>query len=88
MPALVVTRVNPHLKAIYQTFITVGKPPKAAITIGMRKFFPLANILLRDRRKWNAKQRLINTGILISALPVDDILQRLAGDIAAQVLDK
>jgi transposase len=50
MPALVATRVNPDLKAIYQTFITVGKPPKVAITVVMRKLFLLANALLRDRR--------------------------------------
>jgi len=35
MPALVVAHVKPDLKAIYQSFITVGKSPKVAITLVM-----------------------------------------------------
>jgi len=50
MPSFVATRVNADLKAISQRFITVGKPPKVAITVVMRNLALLANALLRDRR--------------------------------------
>jgi transposase len=47
MPALVVMRHNPDLKAKYQALIKAGKPPKVAITAQMRKLIKLANALIR-----------------------------------------
>ena len=56
MPALVATRFNPDLKAIYTRLRNAGKPPKVAITAVMRKLIITANALIRDNRKW-AHQR-------------------------------
>lgn len=55
MPALVALRFNPDLKRKYQALKDAGKPSKVAITAIMRKLLVLANALLRDDRKWNAK---------------------------------
>ena len=55
MPALVALRFNPDLKQKYQALKDAGKPSKVAITAIMRKLLILANALLRDGRKWNAK---------------------------------
>lgn len=55
MPALVALRFNPDLKQKYQAPKDAGKPSKVAITAIMRKLLVLANALLRDDRKWNAK---------------------------------
>jgi len=55
MPALVALRFNPDLKQKYQDLKDAGKPSKVAITAIMRKLLVLANALLRDDRKWNAK---------------------------------
>ncbi len=55
MPALVALRFNPDLKQKYQDLKEAGKPSKVAITAIMRKLLVLANALLRDDRKWNAK---------------------------------
>jgi transposase len=55
MPALVALRFNPDLKKKYQALKDAGKPSKVAITAIMRKLLVLANALLRDDRKWNAK---------------------------------
>lgn len=55
MPALVAIRFNADMKAKYQALITVGKPPKVAITAIMRKLAILANALLRGQRNWTPK---------------------------------
>jgi transposase len=55
MPALVALRFNPDLKQKYQALKDAGKPSKVAITAIMRKLLFLANALLRNDRKWNAK---------------------------------
>lgn len=55
MPALVAARFNPDLKAKYCQLREAGKPAKIAITAIMRKLLVLANALLRDNRKWRAK---------------------------------
>jgi transposase len=55
MPAIVALRFNPDLKQKYQALKDAGKPSKVAITAIMRKLLVLANALLRDDRKWNAK---------------------------------
>lgn len=52
MPALVATRFNPQLKALYDRLINAGKPPKIAITAVMRKLIIVANALLRKGRHW------------------------------------
>ena len=56
MPALVAARFNPDLKRKYQAMIAAGKPPKVALTALMRKLIELANILVRNDRKWTPKE--------------------------------
>ena len=55
MPALVAMHFNPDLKARYQALRKAGKPAKIAITALMRKLIELANILVKNDRKWMPK---------------------------------
>jgi transposase len=55
MPALVATRFNPDMERKYQLMLKAGKPKKLAITAIMRKLVVLANVLLRQHRKWTPK---------------------------------
>ncbi len=48
MAALVASRHNPLLKALYQRLITHGKAKKLAITVLMRKLIILVNLLLKN----------------------------------------
>ncbi|MDC1249454.1 IS110 family transposase [Planktomarina sp.] len=52
MPALVAARHNPDLKAKYTAFVAAGKPKKVALSALMRKLIILANILIKQDRKW------------------------------------
>jgi len=52
LPAVVATRFNPDMKAKYHALIGNGKCKKLAITAVMRKLLILANVLIRDDRKW------------------------------------
>ena len=52
MPALVAARFNPDLRAVYRRLVAAGKPKKIALVAVMRKLVVLANVLLRDGRKW------------------------------------
>jgi transposase len=48
MAALVASRYNPILKALYQRLLANGKPKKLALTVLMRKLILLANLLLKN----------------------------------------
>lgn len=48
MAALVASRYNPILKALYQRLVAKGKAKKLALTVLMRKLIILANKLLKD----------------------------------------
>ncbi|WP_205648659.1 transposase [Acuticoccus kandeliae] len=52
MPALVESRWNPALRAVYERLIAAGKLAKAALTALMRMLIILANAMLRDGRDW------------------------------------
>lgn len=52
MPDLVAARFNPDIKAKYTQLISIGKPPKVAITAIMRKLIVTVNALLKDNRLW------------------------------------
>jgi transposase len=54
MPALVASRFNADLRAVYERLRAAGKPKKVATVAVMRKLVVLANALLRDGRKWSA----------------------------------
>jgi transposase len=47
MAALVASRYNPILKALYQRLLARGKAKKLALTVLMRKLITLANLLLK-----------------------------------------
>jgi transposase len=46
-------RFNPDLKTKYDKLRAAGKASKVAITAIIRRLILLANVLLRDGRKWN-----------------------------------
>jgi transposase len=48
MAALVASRFNPILSALYQRLLAAGKPKKLALTVLMRKLILLANRILKD----------------------------------------
>jgi transposase len=48
MAALVASRYNPILKALYLRLLTAGKPKKLALTVLMRKLILLANRILKN----------------------------------------
>jgi transposase len=48
MSALVASRHNPILKALYLRLLDAGKPKKLALTALMRKLIILANRLLKN----------------------------------------
>jgi len=48
MAALVASRYNPILKALYQRLLARGKAKKLALTVLMRKLVILANRLLKN----------------------------------------
>jgi len=52
MAALVGTRYNPVLRAVYQRLRQAGKPAKVAITACARKLLVILNVILRDHRPW------------------------------------
>lgn len=52
MPALVMVRFNPDLKACHDRLKDAGKPAKVALTAVMRKLIILANALLKADRTW------------------------------------
>jgi transposase len=55
MAALVASRHNPVISAMYQRLIRAGKPPKVALTACMRKLLIILNALLRDASVWQCK---------------------------------
>lgn len=55
MPALVVMRFNPDLKAKYEGLRAAGKPAKVAIVAVMRKLIETANALVKADRTWTQK---------------------------------
>jgi len=53
MAALVGSRRNPTLKALYDRLRAAGKPAKVALVACMRKLLIILNAILRDRRPWD-----------------------------------
>jgi len=54
MGALVATRWNQPIKALYQRLIAAGKPTKVALVACMRKLLTVLNAIVRDGRRWQA----------------------------------
>jgi transposase len=53
MGALVGTRYNPALKALYQRLLRAGKPKKLALVACMHKLLIVLNALLRHQVRWD-----------------------------------
>ena len=52
MAALVASRYNPTIKALYQRLRENGKPAKVALVACMRKLLTIANAVARDQSNW------------------------------------
>jgi transposase len=56
MAALVASRFNPVLRAVYQRLLARGKPKKVALVACMRKLLILLNAILAHRTPWQLTQ--------------------------------
>lgn len=54
MAALVGSRHNPMLRALYRRLRLAGKPAKVALTACMRKLLTILNAMLREGQPWNS----------------------------------
>lgn len=54
MAALVGTRCNPVIRALYQRLCALGKPKKVALVAAMRKLLVTINCMVRNQSKWLA----------------------------------
>lgn len=52
MAALVATRSNPVIRALYQRLLEAGKPKKVALVACMRKLLVILNAMLKHRTPW------------------------------------
>ena len=52
MAALVASRRNPTIRALYERLCAAGKPKKVALVAAMRKLLVILNSMLRTRTKW------------------------------------
>ncbi len=53
MSALVASRCNPVISAIYKRLVAAGQPKKVALTACMRKLLTILNAMMRDGRPWS-----------------------------------
>lgn len=54
MAALVASRCNPVIRALYQRLCAAGKPKKVALVAAMRKLLITLNTMVRNESKWLA----------------------------------
>jgi transposase len=54
MAALVASRCNPIIRALYERLCAAGKPKKLALVAAMRKLLIILNSMVRNRTLWNA----------------------------------
>ena len=52
MAALVASRSNPALRAVYQRLLANAKPPKLALVVLMRKILVTLDAMLRTATPW------------------------------------
>lgn len=52
MAALVATRRNAAVRALYERLRAAGRPAKVALTACMRKLLTILNAILRSRQPW------------------------------------
>lgn len=56
MAALVATRHNPTIAALYDRLLAAGKPKKVALVACMRKLLTILNAILRTQQPWKQPQ--------------------------------
>ena len=64
MAALVGSRCNPVLQALYTRLLAVGKTKKVALTACMRKLLTILNAILKHRTRWAPQGLLAATSAL------------------------
>jgi transposase len=52
MGALVATRRNPLISAVYRRLVAAGQPKKVAVTACMRKLLTILNAMMRTHTSW------------------------------------
>ncbi len=70
MAALVASRSNPALRAVYQRLLANAKPPKLALVVLMRKMLATLNAMLRTKTPWRHLAAAPRTGRLLSAAEI------------------
>ena len=53
MGALVASRYNPVIRALYQRLVSAGKPKKVALSACMRKLLTIVNAMVKTGQHWN-----------------------------------
>ena len=53
MGALVASRYNPVIRALYQRLVSAGKPKKVALSACMRKLLTIVNAMVKTGQRWN-----------------------------------
>ena len=54
---IVAKQYNPTIKAFYNRLVDAGKPKMVALIASMRKLLTILNVMIRDRKTWNADQQ-------------------------------
>jgi transposase len=58
MGALVATKYNPVIRALYQRLLTAGKAKKVALVACMRKLLTILNAMAKNNERWRATSTL------------------------------
>lgn len=58
MGALVATKYNPVIRALYQRLLTAGKAKKVALVACMRKLLTILNAMAKNNERWRANTTL------------------------------
>lgn len=58
MGALVATKYNPVIRALYQRLLTAGKAKKVALVACMRKLLTILNAMAKNNERWRATDAL------------------------------
>jgi transposase len=58
MGALVATKYNPVIRALYQRLLTAGKAKKVALVACMRKLLTILNAMTKNNERWRSTDAL------------------------------
>ena len=60
MGALVASRYNPVIRALYKRLVSTGKPKKVALTACMHKLLTIVNAMVRTGQHWNPTPTMVS----------------------------